>query len=391
MPTLDECVGNPAVFPVVSNWNYLNHAGISPLARPVADAIAATIESFAREAYLGGAGFGEVSRLRESMGRLINAEPARIAILKNTAEAISTVAFGINWQRGDRIVTADTEYPANVYPWMEVARRHGVELVMVPERDREDGTRSISADELLESAAHPRCRLVALSHVQFGTGQRMPIERIGRWCRENGRLFCVDAIQSLGALPVDVKAMCIDFLASGSQKWLLGPVGAAVLYIDGGWIERLPPLVVGAYSVVDPDNYDRYDYTLPADCRRHDSGTMPLLAITGLRAAVDLLLDVGIEAIERQIRRVTDHLVNGLRNRGCRVVSPRDADHWSGIVSFLPRGPADLNQQAIQLRKRHRIELVVRAGRLRASPHFYNTAEQMDQLVDAIGAADERQ
>lgn len=387
MAHIDEYAGDGERFPVLRRWNYLNHAGVSPLPKPVADAVRRFADDFEANSYLGHLSFGETLQLKQSLGRLINAEVPEIAILKNTGEAISTVALGLDWRPGDRVVLPGVEYPANVYPWMEAARRHGVELTMVPQRPRADGSIAVDVDELLAAAGHERCRVVAVSHVEFCSGQRLPIERVGRWCRENGRLFCLDAIQSMGALPVDVRAANVDFLAAGSQKWMLGPMGAAVLYVRRDLIERVRPLAVGAYSVVDPDDYTNYNYTLQPDMRRHECGTPPLPAIVGWRAAVDLLNEAGIEAIAGRIRRLTDRLVEGLRGAGWVVASPRDGDAWSGIVSFARPGMAQADLEAIakRLREQHKIELVVRDGRLRASPHFYNTDQQVDSVVAALG------
>lgn len=385
MPLIDEYAADPERFPVLRRWNYLNHAGVSPLCRPVADAMRRCIDSFESDAYLGPVSFGETLKLKQSLGRLIGAEVGELAVLKNTGEAISTVALGLDWSKGDVVVTTGVEYPANVYPWMEAKRRFGIDLAMVPERDRPDGSRAVDVEELLAAAAHPRCRVVAVSHVQFGSGQRLPVERIGRWCRENGRLFCVDAIQSIGAVPVDVRAMQCDFLAAGSQKWMLGPVGAAILYVRHDLIDRVRPLAVGAYSVVDPDNYGDYRYEFQPDMRRHECGTLPLPIIAGWRAAVDMLGEIGIDAVADRLRTLTDRLISGLSAGGWRIASPRGVEEWSGIVSFDREGPAgELESIARRLREKDRIEIVVREGRLRASPHFYNAVEQMDRVVEMV-------
>ncbi|MCS7033801.1 MAG: aminotransferase class V-fold PLP-dependent enzyme [Phycisphaerae bacterium] len=377
-------MGNTAHFPVLGRWVFLNHAGVSPLPRCAADAIRRYAGAFEAEAYLGGWVMTEYASCRQTLARLINADVSEIALLKNTAEAISTVAFGLEWRAGDRIVTAAVEYPANIYPWLEVARRHGVEVVMIPERDRADGSRAVDPDELLAAAEHPACRLIALSHVQFASGQRMPVAEIGAWCRQRGKLLCVDAIQSLGAIPVDVRAMNIDFLAAGSQKWTLGPMGAGVVYIRRELCDLIRPLAVGAYSVIDPENYGKIDYTLQPDCRRHESGTPGLPSLLGWKASIQMLLSAGIARVEARIGQLTSHLVDGLRARGYRICSPREGLMWSGIVSFLPPGEVDPAATARRLREQHRIELVVREGRLRASPHFYNTIDEMDQLIEAL-------
>lgn len=384
MATVDELIGNTDAFPVLRHWNYLNHAGISPLPHCVAEAVRKFATAYESNAYLGDVGFGEIEKCRKSIATLINAEPVEVAFQKNTGEAISTVAFGLDWAKGDRVVTAAVEYPANVYPWMELSRRHGVEVIMVPERDQPDGSRAVNLAELLAAAEHPRCRMVALSHVQYASGQRMPIEQIGAFCRQRGKYVCVDAIQSLGALPVDVKKANIDFLAAGSQKWLLGPVGTAFVFIRKELMPQVRPLAIGAYSVVDPDNYGELNYTLQPDNRRHECGTPGLASVMGVAASIDMLFAAGKEAIAVRVKHLTDRLVTGLRGKGYRIKSPRGGEDWSGIVAFLPPGEADLKAIARRLRVEHRIEVVLRENRLRAAPHFYNTDQQMDQLVAAL-------
>lgn len=371
------------MFPVLNRWNYLNHAGVSPLAKPVADAIRKYVDCFEADAYLGEVSFGVVKSCRDALAKLVNADPMEVSLLKNTGEAISTIALGIDWKPGDRIVTAACEYPANIYPWMEAAKRFDLELIMVPQETRSDGARVVPTEKLLAAADHPQCRMVALSHVQYGSGQRMAIDEIGAWCRERGKFFCVDAIQSLGALPVDVKN--IDFLAAGSQKWMLGPMGAAFLYVRKELCDAVRPLAIGAYSVVDPDNYTDINYTLQPDARKHECGTPTFPTIVGWAAAVEMILTVGIDAIAQRIKLLTDRLIDGLRRKNYTIASPRGENEWSGIVSFTPPGDADLAAIARRLRSEHRIEILVRENRLRAAPHFYNTAAQMDQLVDAFG------
>lgn len=384
MSEVDDWVGNSSAFPVLKNWNYLNHAGISPLPACCAAAMRRYADAFEGHGYLGEVGFDEFAKLRGALAELIKAEPVEIAFQKNTGEAISTIAFGLNWKQGDRIVIPAVEYPANVYPWMEVCQRHGVELVTSPERDRPDGSRAVDVDELLAAAGNERCRMVAVSHVQYASGQRLPLERIGAFCRSRGKYFCVDAIQSMGALPINVRAMQVDFLAAGSQKWLLGPMGVGMIFIRKELMQKVQPLAFGAYSVVDPDNYGDINFTLQPDNRRHECGTPPLVAMAGLRASVELLNSLDTTAIAERVRGLTNRLTAGLHQRGWRMVSPRDEESWSGIVAFLPPGGQDLQAIQRRLRQEHRIELMVRENHLRAAPHFYNTEAQMGQLLNAL-------
>ncbi|MEL7238620.1 MAG: aminotransferase class V-fold PLP-dependent enzyme, partial [Planctomycetota bacterium] len=208
--TLQDLVGNGEVFPVLNERLYFNHAGISPIAKPVGDAVRDFLHHFERHAFVGFDFPHPIERLRRTFASVIGASPDEIALLHNTGEAISQVAFGLDWQPGDRIVTTGAEYPANLYPWMAVRDRFGVELVQVPEEITTGGRAVVSHEALLAEIAKPGTKLLAVSHVQWGSGQRMDLERLGRACREHGVLFSVDAIQSVGVLPIDVEASHID-------------------------------------------------------------------------------------------------------------------------------------------------------------------------------------
>jgi cysteine desulfurase/selenocysteine lyase len=382
---IEQYVGNSKEFPVLSNWDFFNHAGASPLPRAVADAMRKIIDTSEKASYVEDHRYTDLDQIRAAAAAMINADPAgEIALLKNTAEGISLVARGaVDWKPGDRIVIAAGEYPANVYPWMDVAQRHGVELVTVPEVTDADGTRQVPIESILRYIARPQVKLVALSHVEYATGQRHDLATIGNSCRERGSLFCVDAIQSLGALPLDVKTMQIDYLACGGQKWLLGPEGAAFFYCRRDLVEKTRPLDVGASSVINHLAYGDYDYTLKSDALRFESGSQNIVGHYGLLAAMRLLHGLGADGISRRIKHLTDRLIEGVRDKGYAVISPRTGEQWSGIVCFT--SPThDHNAVARTLRKDHRTEIVVREGRLRVSPHFYNTDEQIDRLVDRL-------
>src|SRR5688572_10576724 len=238
MAELRNLVGNVDAFPILGKVDFFNHAGVTALPRAAANAIRTYLAQAESTAYLGAGWYADIERLRVQSAGLINATKEEIAFVKNTSEGISIVANGIDWQWGDRIVTTNVEYPANVYPWMEVVRNRGCNLVMVEEETDEHGARAVPVVKILELADNPRTRLVTLSHVEFASGQRHDLARIGEFCRNNGKLFCVDAIQSLGVLPLDVQSMHIDFLSADGHKWLLGPEGAVVFYCRKDLIER---------------------------------------------------------------------------------------------------------------------------------------------------------
>lgn len=380
---IDELIGNADAFPVLRHWDFYNHAGVSPLPRVAADVLRTFATEAERGAYLETKWYREVEQLRDSTARLINANRDEIALVKNTSEGLSIVANGIDWRPGDRIVTTAIEYPANVYPWMDLAQRFGVVLVTVPPEVALDGSRRVSNEALLRAADHPRTRLLTLSHVQFSTGQRHDLIPLGRSCRERGVLFAVDAIQTLGVLPVDVQLMNIDYLSADGHKWLLGPEGAGVFYCRRELIPQTRVPTIGWMNVANALNYDRYDFTLKPNAAKFECGSWNVPGFLSLRASMELLMSARIEVVARRVQGLTDRLITGLRSVGYKIASPRDGTEWSGIVSFShPSLPPD--SIPTKLRKEHRIEIVLRGTRLRASPHFYNTEAQIDRLVDVL-------
>lgn len=376
-------VGNAQAFPILREWRFFNHGGVCPLPAVAAEALRTYADQASQAAYIGGGWYGRIDALRHLFARMIGAQRGEIALVKNTSEGLGLIAAGIDWKPGDRIITAAVEYPSNVYPWMDLSRRCGVELMMVPERTRPDGTVAVDEAEIRAAMDHPRTRMVALSHVQFASGQRLDIARIGRVCRERGVLFCVDAIQTVGVLPVDVESMCIDLLSADGHKWLLGPEGAGFMYIRHAVLDQVRPVVLGWNSVINPQDYGTYDLTLKPDATRFECGTLTIPAFLALHASADLLHRVGTDFISARLKLLGDRLITGATAKGWQVVSPREATRWSGAVVMIKPG-LDLKAEAARLRRDHKIELAVREGRLRATPHFYNTETEIDLLIEVL-------
>jgi cysteine desulfurase / selenocysteine lyase len=382
MSVITTLIGSTDAFPILKNWRFFNHAGVAPLPRAAADAFTQYATQAATAAYVGWGWHADIEKLRQSLAVLVNAHRDEIAFVKNTSEGISIVASGLDWQFGDRIVTTAVEYPANIYPWMEVARSHGAKLILVPEEDAEDGSRHVPLEKILEAASDPHTRMIALSHVEFASGQRHDLVRIGQFCHDHDIYFCVDAIQSLGILPVDVQAMKIDFLSADGHKWLLGPEGAGFFYCRRDLIEHVRPLMVGWMNVVDAMDYGKYDYTLRTDAGRFECGSYNVPGLLSFQASVDLLLSAGILPISRRVKGLGDLFIKGLKSKGYKIVSPRSAEKWSGITSFVS---SSHNHQRIFEELRHKkIELALREHRLRLSPHFYNTESQIQTVLDAL-------
>lgn len=361
-----------AEFPITQTCRYLNHAAVAPLPRRSAQRIREAIEEQVNTGRIGEEG---ISRVRRLAAQLINARPEEIAFVGNTSEGLSILANGIRWRPGDRVITAGVEFPANVYPWLNLTAR-GVETQLLPERDGR-----IPLKDLI-SAIDPHTRVVALSFVEFSSGYRNDIQTIGELCHDRGVYFILDAIQGLGAIKLDVKQTRVHALSSGGYKWLLGPLGTGILYIAPQFMDELEVSLVGWASVVNPEDYLNYDLTFQPDARRFEPGCLNLLGIYGLGASLELILDVGIDRIEHRIHQLTDRLCQGLKGKGYRIFSNRGAGEWSGIVSFYhPRIPA---QELLEILARHRIVVSLREDRIRVSPHFYNTEAEIDRLLEVL-------
>jgi selenocysteine lyase/cysteine desulfurase len=382
MNEINDFVGNVDLFPILRHWSFFNHAGVSPLPQPAAAAMRAYTAQAESAAYLAATWYQDIEKLRQEFAAFLNCHRDEIAFVKNTSEGISIVANGIDWQFGDRIITTNVEYPANIYPWMEVARGRGVKLITVEEQPGPEDTRQVPIEKILAAAAEPRTRLVTLSAVEFASGQRHDLARIGQFCSERDILFCVDGIQSLGVLPINVADMYIDFLSADGHKWLLGPEGAGVFFCRRPLIEHTRPLMVGWLNVIDSQNFGKYDYTLRPDASRFECGSHNVPGLMSLRASLQLIQSIGIPAISARIKHLTDHLIAGLRGKGYRIISPRLGEAWSGIVSFT--SPAHSHEKIFQDLRSQRIEIALRVGRLRCSPHFYNTESQIQRLIDAL-------
>jgi selenocysteine lyase/cysteine desulfurase len=366
-------------FPITQRYNFLNHAAVAPISKPAAEAMSGFAREVSESAYLQGTYYRAAERVRADAAKLINADVSEVTFVKNTCEGINFVARGIQWITGDNVVSCTMEFPANVYPWMALASR-GVALKRVRE---EDGR--IPFDQIA-AAIDGRTRVVTISAVQWSNGFRVDLTRLGELCKSKGVLLCVDAIQALGVHPIDVRAMNIDFLAAGGHKWLTSPEGTGIFYCKRELIGHIKPTGIGymcikggyANEVTEFRESDLYE-----DARRFDSGVYNLAGICALGASIRLLLDVGVSQVQVRVKQLTDLLVEGLRSKGWSVHSPRTATEWSGIVAF-GTDKHDIDVLRKHLRDEFKIIVANRLGRLRASPHFYGTPDEMQQLIDAL-------
>jgi cysteine desulfurase / selenocysteine lyase len=316
-----------------------------------------------------------IEQARRLAGRLIHAEPLDIAFIKNTSEGIGIVAEGLPWQAGDNVVTAADEYPANIYPWMNLKSR-GVEIRLVPSREGRIGIDDVR--KMMDG----RTRLVSLSAVEFASGFRNDLDAVGALCRERGVLFFVDAIQGLGVLPLDVQQTPIDFLAADGHKWLLGPEGAGIFYIRRDLVERLHPVDIGWNSVIHARDFSRIDFLLKPHAGRWESGSLNVAGIVALGASMELLLEIGIAAIRDRVLELTDYLCARAAEAELSVFSSREPSEKSAIVSLVP--PGDDLRGLVRRCREQGIVINQRAGRLRVSPHFYNNNAELDRFIACV-------
>lgn len=359
--------------PIVREYNFMDHAAVSPISGPAGAAMRRFIDEAESHGHVRGGLYPETKRVRQLSARLLNCHPEEVTFIKNTSEGISYVANGLNFSKGDNIVTTGVEFPANIYPWMHL-RPLGVQLKMVPE----DKGR-IPIERIIE-LIDDRTRVVTISAVQFASGFRSDLAALGAACQERGVLFCVDAIQALGCVPIDVRAMKIDFLCADGHKWLLGPEGAGIFYCRHELLGLLRPSSVGWLGVKNPLNFLDYRLEFRDDARRFDGGSYNIAGIWGLGASIEWMLEIGIDSIWHRVRMLTDRLAEGVRTKGYRVVSSREPSEASGILAFVS-STHDHTRIVSHLRQEYRTVIAAREGRLRVSPHFYNTEEEIDQLV----------
>jgi selenocysteine lyase/cysteine desulfurase len=361
-------------FAVTRECAYLNHAGNGPLPRRGVERMQALADLVSRS---GDRRWlernSEMDRVRGLAARLLGARHAHeIAFVENTSAGLSLIASGIDWKPGDQIVSAALEFPSNVYPWMQLAER-GVELRLVPERDGR-----IDPDELL-GMLDERTRMVALSSVQYGSGFRSDLARIGAACRDRGILFVVDGIQSVGALATDVERDGVDVCAASSHKWLLGPEGIGILYVSDRVIEQIRPVRSGWRSMRKMFDWSDMEIDFAEGAKRFETGTMNAYGIVALGGALEIFLEIGAADLERRILTLADRAATGLAALGFQVISSRPPGETSGIVAAVH--PQHAANDLVKRLAQKDIVAAARLGRFRVSAHFYNSEEEIDRML----------
>ncbi len=354
---------------------YLNHAAVSPWPTATAAAVKQFADENARRGALNYPQWSAVeARLRANLARLINApSPNDIALLKNTSEALSVVAYGLTWEPGDNIVISDQEFPSNRIVWESLAPR-GVETRRV------DLYGAPSPEDALIQAMDRRTRVLAISSVQYATGLRIHLERLGAHCRAHGALFCVDAIQSIGALQFDVQTCGADFVAADAHKWLLGPEGIALFYCRADLRERLALHQFGWHMVEHAGDFARNDWEPAHTARRFECGSSNMMGIQAFDASVAMLLDAGMQHVEHGVLDNAAFLLEriGALPNYQLVTDPTPGRH-AGIVTARHRTAG--NAALFSHLSSQRVFCAPRGGGVRFSPHFYTPRAALERVV----------
>ncbi len=358
-----------------NNIIYFNHAAAGPLSLKVKDALdnlikeksESNIDDFISMLKI----FNET---KVEVAELINSSADRIAFADNTTNGINILAQGINWKKGDRVLLNDVEFPANVYPFLNL-KNYGVEIDFVKSQNG-----IVTAEDIIENIK-PKTKLISVSQVQFLSGYKIDLETIGKFCREKEIIFCVDAIQGLGAVKLDVQKFNIDFISCGTQKWLMGLQGLAVIYISETLQKNINPKYVGWTSVEDAWNLLDYKLNLKESAESLQNGTLNSLGIYALNAALKLFKEFGYEKIEQTIISNSKYFIDELKNIGIQsLLSEADENNIAGIVSFK----RDESQKIFKHLSNKKIICAVREGVVRFSPHFYNAKNEIDKVIGEI-------
>ena len=367
-----------ALFPVTARYNYLNHAAVSAPPTPTINAIQRYLADVSENGSLNFKDWlATKERARRLLADLLGARPEQVAFMRNTSDGLSTVANGLKWRIGDNLVTFRNEFPSNIYPWLRLREAFGVEVRMCEER-----AGRIDLEELI-GLIDSRTRLISISHVQYASGFRADLQRLGQAARAHDALLVVDVIQSLGVLPLNVESELVDVAAGACHKWLLTPEGVGYLYLSDRARSRIEPTLVGWVSVPNPDDYNNFEQGWNAGTLAWETGTGPTGLIHGLEESLKLLMQVGIKNIKDHLDGLTDQLCDRLQDSTYEVVSSRRAEEKSQTVCIRSRSGLTPMNLYSHLTKQN-IITAPRGDRLRISPHLYNTLSEIDHLIEAL-------
>ncbi len=366
------------LFPAANFYTYLNSAAVSPMPLTAIDAVTHQLNDVAAH---GSAHYLEwvetKNRARSLIAEMLRVRSDQVAFTRNTSDGIATIAAGLKWESGDNIVSFEHEFPSNYYPWRRIRDEFGVELRLAPERDGR-----IDLDEFI-GMIDANTKVVALSAVQYASGFRSDLERVGRAARAVDALFCVDIIQAFGAQPFDLPAQYVDAASGASHKWLCAPEGCGILYLSDRTRERVNPTLIGWISVETPWDFDDREQPLKPNALAWESGTGCSSLFYGLEQSLKLLHETGIENISRYLADLTDGLCDALTGRNYELVSSRRPGESSAIVCIKHRGGMTATEVAAKLES-EKVVISPRGDRIRIAPHFYNNIGDIEHLLEVL-------
>jgi selenocysteine lyase/cysteine desulfurase len=370
-----------AEFPIARDRIFLAHAGVTILPQRVAKVMQDYLQEACQRMQEFPEAWRAVNDTRAVAAQLIGAKASEISLLGPTSLGLSLVANGLDWRPGDEVVCYQDDYPANVYPWTDLTRRGVTVRLLKP-----DSPGAITP-ELVEAALTARTKLVALASCHFISGYRIQIDAIGQMLRSRGVLFCLDAIQTLGAFETRVDH--VDFLSADSHKWMLGPMSAGIVYVREEIKERLRPTLLGSWNVRSPNFIAQPEIAFEPGGRRYEPGVLNIVGILGMKAGLELLLEKGIPQVSDQLLRLKKRLFSRLQPLGFHFIGPADGPNASGISTAYREGSGPSVEKVYEHLTAHNISPSLRfdrAGRayLRFSPHFYNTETEMDRVAEVI-------
>jgi selenocysteine lyase/cysteine desulfurase len=366
------------LFPATRKYVYLNSAAVSPMPSVAVEAVLKQLRDVSENGTVNMQDWLDTKkRCRNLVAEMLKVKPETVAFMRNTSDGFSTVASGLDWAEGDNIVTFAKEFPSNFYPWKRIRDVYGVELRTVPERDGR-----IDLDELI-GLIDSNTKLVSISAVQFNSGFRADLERIGRAARAVDAIFAVDIIQAFGVIPFDLEAQFVDVACGASHKWLFSPEGCGIIYVSERARTRIEPTQVGWISVETPWDFDDYEQNWKPNALAWESGTGPSSLFYGMEQSLKILNELGAEKIQMYLEELTDELCELLLSKNYQLISSRQKGEKSQIVSLMPKLGQTSQDVAADLQAKQ-IIISPRGERLRIAPHIFNNREDVKKLIEEM-------
>ncbi len=367
-----------SLFPATKHLTYLNSAAVSPIPTTAIEAINSQLADVAAN---GSAHYQDwvdtKNRARGLIAEMLKVRPDQIAFLRNTSDGFASIANGLTWNAGDNIVSFEREFPSNYYAWRRIRDEFNVELRLCPERDGRIGLAELIS--LIDYST----KVVAISAVQFASGFKADLERIGRAARAVDALFCVDIIQGFGAMPFDLPAQFVDAACGASHKWLCAPEGCGIIFLSDRARQRVDPTLVGWISVETPWDFEDREQSFKPNALAWESGTGCSSLFFGLEQSLKLLHEAGAENIEHHLDQLSEHLCDSLGGKNYEIVSSRRPGEKSQIICIKHSDGLTSNQIAEHL-ENEKIIVSPRGDRLRIAPHFYNNIGDIERLINAL-------